>query len=181
MKPTMTNRVHVGVVRPPLGRTLSLASVLLLSLGACNREKEQTLPIETAAVTRRTIVSEATASGQVEPINVIEVKSKSSGQIIEMPVETGSQVKPGDLLIQLDPRDVNQQLEQAKADWEASKAKLAVSKAQKERNDKMFADQIITAQEYESSQLDYSNSVASEIRSRSAVDIAKPVARRRAR
>lgn len=171
MKPTKNSRVGVGPAT--LGRNATLASMLLLSLVACRREKEVVLPIETAPVTRRTIVSEATASGQVEPINVIEVKSKSSGQIIEMPVETGSMVKPGDLLIQLDPRDVNQQLQQAEADWEAAKAKLAVSKAQKERNDKMFADQIITAQEYESSQLDYSNSVASEIRSRSAVDIAK--------
>jgi len=166
----MTSRVRAGAPPTTVGRTATLASMLLLSLAACNREKEVVLPIE---VTRRTIVSEATASGQVEPINVIEVKSKSSGQIIEMPVETGSMVQPGDLLIQLDPRDVNQQLQQAEADWAAAKAKLAVSTAQKERNDKMFADQIITAQEYESSQLDYSNSVASEIRSRSAVDIAK--------
>jgi HlyD family secretion protein len=146
---------------------------LLLASVACRREKEQTLPIETAAVARRTIVSEATASGQVEPINVIEVKSKSSGQITEMTVETGSLVTKGQLLIQLDPRDVNQQLAQAEADFTAAQAKLAVSKAQKERNDKMFADKIITAQEYEASQLDYANSVAAEIRSRSAVDIAK--------
>ncbi len=148
-------------------------ALLLVAAAACRREKEQTLPIETAGVTRRTIVSEATASGQVEPINVIEVKSKSSGQITEMTVETGSLVQKGQLLIQLDPRDVQQQLAQAEADLTATKAKLEVSKAQKDRNDKMFADKIITAQEYESSLLDYANSVAAEIRSRSAVDIAK--------
>ena len=147
--------------------------LVLLLAAACNREKEQALPIETAAVVRRTIVSEATASGQVEPINVIEVKSKSSGQITVMPVETGSMVNPGDLLIQLDPRDVEQQLSQAVADSVAAAAKLSVSVAQKSRNDKMYADKIITAQEYESSQLDYANSVAAMIRSRSAVDIAK--------
>lgn len=147
-----------------------LASFLVL---ACRGEKAAVLPVETAAVARRTIVSEATASGQVEPINVIEVKSKSSGQITEMTVETGSLVTKGQLLIQLDPRDVQQQLAQAEADLTATKAKLEVSMAQKERNDKMFADKIITAQEYEASQLDYANSVASEIRSRSAVDIAK--------
>ena len=169
------------IVRPPLGAglyrrgrsRLVLALLLPLVAPACRREKEQTRPIETAAVTRRTIVSEATASGQVEPINVIEVKSKSSGQIIEMPVETGSHVTRGQLLIQLDPRDVQQQLSQAVADSVAASAKLAVSKNQKERNDKMYADKIITAQEYESSQLDYANSVAAMIRSRSAVEIAK--------
>ena len=165
--------VRLGAAPYRRGRSRLLLGFLLLAAAACRREKEQTLPIETAAVTRRTIVSEATASGQVEPINVIEVKSKSSGQITEMTVETGSLVTKGQLLIQLDPRDVQQQLAQAEADLTATKAKLEVSKAQKERNDKMYADKIITAQEYEASQLDYANSVAAEIRSRSAVDIAK--------
>ena len=165
-------RLGAGLYRRGRSRLL-LALLLPLLPAACRREKEQTRPIETAAVSRRTIVSEATASGQVEPINVIEVKSKSSGQITEMTVETGSLVTRGQLLIQLDPRDVQQQLQQAEADLTATRAKLEVSKAQKERNDKMFADKIITAQEYEASQLDYANSVAAEIRSRSAVDIAK--------
>src|SRR5688572_1982436 len=165
--------VRFGAAPYRRGRSRLVLGFLLLAAAACRREKEQTLPIETAAVTRRTIVSEATASGQVEPINVIEVKSKSSGQITEMTVETGSLVTRGQLLIQLDPRDVQQQLAQAEADLTATKAKLEVSKAQKERNDKMYADKIITAQEYEASQLDYANSVASEIRSRSTVDIAK--------
>ena len=169
----MLTIVRLGAASYRRGRSRLVLGFLLLAAVACRREKEQTLPIETAAVTRRTIVSEATASGQVEPINVIEVKSKSSGQITEMTVETGSLVTKGQLLIQLDPRDVQQQLAQAEADLTATKAKLEVSKAQKERNDKMYADKIITAQEYESAQLDYANSIAAEIRSRSAVDIAK--------
>ena len=168
----MPTIVRLGATNTRRGRS-RLVLALFLAAVACRDKKEQALPIETSAVSRRTIVSEATASGQVEPINVIEVKSKSSGQIIEMTVETGSQVQRGDLLVQLDPRDVQQQLSQAVADSVAASAKLAVSKAQKDRNDKMYADKIITAQEYESSQLDYANSIASMIRSRSAVDIAK--------
>lgn len=168
----MPTIVRPGAALYRRGRSRLVLALLFVAVG-CRGEKAHTLPIETAAVTRRSIVSEATASGQVEPINVIEVKSKSSGQITEMTVETGSLVSRGQLLIQLDPRDVNQQLQQAEADLTATRAKLAVSIAQKERNDKMYADKIITAQEYEASQLDYANSVASEIRSRSAVDIAK--------
>ncbi len=168
----MPTIVRPGAALYRRGRSRLVLALLLVAAG-CRGEKAQTLPIETAAVTRRSIVSEATASGLVEPINVIEVKSKSSGQITEMTVETGTLVTRGQLLIQLDPRDVNQQLQQAEADLTATRAKLEVSKAQKERNDKMYADKIITAQEYEAAQLDYANSVAAEIRSRSTVDIAK--------
>ena len=164
--------VRLGAALYRRGRSGLVLVLFVLAAGACRREKEQTVPIETAAVARRTIVSEATASGKVEPINVIEVKSKSSGQIIEMTVETGSLVNRGQLLIQLDPRDVQQQLQQAVADSVAASARLAVSQAQKERNDKMFADKIITAQEYEASQIDYANAVAAMIRARSAVDLA---------
>src|SRR3970040_368464 len=131
----MPTIVRKGAAHYRRGRSRLVLALLVVAV-ACRGEKEQTLPIETAAVTRRTIVSEATASGQVEPINVIEVKSKSSGQITEMTVETGSIVQKGQLLIQLDPRDVQQQLQQAEADLTAAQAKLAVSKAQKERNDK---------------------------------------------
>jgi HlyD family secretion protein len=164
--------VRPGAALYRRGRSGLVLVMFVLAVAACRREKEQTVPIETAAVARRTIVSEATATGQVEPINVIEVKSKSSGQIIEMTVETGSLVNRGQLLIQLDPRDVQQQLQQAVADSVAASARFAVSKAAKERNDKMFADKIITAQEYEATQIDYANAVAAMIRARSAVDLA---------
>jgi len=75
-----------------------LAGALGLALLAnCNGAKKETIEIPTVAVERRDIVLDATASGTVEPINVVEVKSKSSGQITRMTVETGSIVNRGDL------------------------------------------------------------------------------------
>jgi len=63
------------------------------SLVACGK-KELAAPIITSVeVDRRTIVVDAQATGAVEAINVIEVKSKASGQITRLPVETGTQVK----------------------------------------------------------------------------------------
>ena len=47
---------------------------------ACGGDKEATVTIRTAPVERRTIVVSAEATGVIEPINVIEVKSRSSGQ-----------------------------------------------------------------------------------------------------
>lgn len=75
-------------------------------LAACGDNAEQSFRVQTAPVERRTIVVQAEASGVIEPMNVVEVKSRASGQIIEMPVETGTLVRPGDLIVQLDTRDV---------------------------------------------------------------------------
>ena len=57
----------------------------------------------------------AQANGTVEPIDIVEVKSKASGTIIKMPVDIGSYVNVGDLLVQIDPRDVQNQYDQAAA------------------------------------------------------------------
>src|SRR5688572_20676829 len=98
--------------------TLRVTSAVLMTvalLAACKGDKEEASTIQTVPVERRDIVVDAEATGVVEPINVIEVKSKASGQIERMPVETGSHVKPGDLLVQVDTRDVRNQYNQAPA------------------------------------------------------------------
>jgi HlyD family secretion protein len=142
-------------------------------LAACGGEKEQALTIRTAPVERRTITVQAEATGVIEPINVVEVKSRSSGQIIEMPVETGTLVRPGALIVQLDTRDVQNQYDQTKADLDAAEKRLEVSEIQKKRSDDLLRAQIITQQENEAAQIDYANSASAIVRARAALDLAQ--------
>jgi HlyD family secretion protein len=152
-------------------QALSLA-VLALLAGGCKEEAVQQT-VQTAPVERRDIVVDAEATGVVEPINVIEVKSKASGLITQMPVETGSDVRPGDLLVQVDTRDVKNQFDQALADVRAAEARVEVVAAQRKRADDLYAQRIITAQEYEASQLDHANAQAQLVRSRASLDLAQ--------
>jgi HlyD family secretion protein len=138
---------------------------------ACSKKKEQALTIPVEPVQRQTIVVDAQATGVVEPINVIEVKSKSSGQIVAMPVETGTFVKPGDLLVQLDTRDTRNSYAQAKADLDAALIKLRVSKTARDRAAQLFKERIITSAENEAAEVDYANSQATVLRNRAALDI----------
>ena len=160
---------------PARGAVASAGPIVLALLAAagCTKRKDTRLPIQTAAVVRRTIVSEATASGAVEPINVVDVRSKSSGQIVQMTVETGSQVKKGDLLVQLDTRDVQNQFEQAQADLAAAQVKIKQSETNKTRQEQLFKERIITAPELEAADLDYSNAQAALIRAQTNLDLAK--------
>src|SRR5690348_6303590 len=154
-------------------RSFALALAVGLGTVACSGNKDKAPFVQTALVTRRTIVIDAEATGAVEPINVVEVKSKASGLITKMPVETGTLVKPGDLLVQIDTRDVQNQYNQAEADLKASQAKLQVSEQQKKRSDELFKARVITSQEYESASLDLENSKAAVIRSAANLDLAK--------
>ena len=156
-----------------MNRTFALALAVVAGATGCRGGKSNAPFVQTAVVQRRTIVVDAQATGAVEPINVVEVKSKASGMITKMPVETGTQVKPGDLLVQIDTRDVQNQYNQAQADYKAAQAKLAVSEAQKKRNDELFKARVITSQEYETASLDYESSKAALIRADASLDLAK--------
>lgn len=154
---------------------LSAATLALLTLAAaaCRKKAEPTASVETVAVARHDIVVDAEATGTVEPINVVEIKSKASGQIVKMPVDIGSSVRAGDLLVQIDTRDVKNQYDQALATVRAAEAKLAVSESQKRRSDELFRQQFITAQEHESAALDLTQSQAALVAARASLDIAK--------
>lgn len=129
--------------------------------------------INTAAVERRDITVSAQANGTVEPINIVEVKSKASGQIVRMPVDVGTMVKPGDLLVQIDTRDVQNQYNQAAADLRSSQIQAQVALTQRNRSRSLFAEKIITAQENESAIISYANAEASIVRARTNLDLAK--------
>lgn len=154
----------------PAYLTLLLAAV---AITACGKKKEAALTIQTAAVERRTIIVQAEATGIIEPINVVEVKSRSSGQITEMPVETGTLVRPGALIVQLDTRDVQNQFDQSKADLEAAQKSLEVAEQNKKRSDDLFKGQIITAQENEQAGLTYQNALSQIVRARTNLDLAQ--------
>ena len=148
-------------------------AAVVVGVVACSGKKVASVPIPIAPVERRDIVVDASATGAVEPINVVEVKSKASGQITQMPVETGTLVKPGDLIVQVDTRDVKNQYDQSLADVRAAEAKLQVSEAQKKRSDDLFEGRIITAQEHETAALDYATSQAALVRARTNLDLAQ--------
>ena len=159
---------------PCRARRLALPALLASSvLVGCGAKKEAALVIGTVVVDRRTIVVDAQATGAVEPINVIEVKSKASGQITRMPVETGSQVRAGDLLVQIDTRDVKNQYEQSAADLRSAQASLEVAQSQKKRSDDLYATRIITTQEFEAAQLALTQAQGAIVRATTNVDLAK--------
>src|SRR5688572_24534858 len=153
-----------------LNRKIVLVLAALSAL-ACSREKKNQLTIPVAAVERQTIVVDAQATGVVEPINVIEVKAKSSGQIVAMPVETGTYVKAGDLLVQLDTRDTRNSYAQAKADLDAATINLRVARTARDRAAQLFRERIITSAENEAAQVSYANAQATVLRNRAALDL----------
>ncbi len=147
--------------------------VAVTLIAACKKETPvepvyQALPVE-----RRDIVVSARASGAIQPDTTVEVKSKASGEILSMRVETGSLVKRGALLIQVDPRTANNAMNQAEADLDVARARLTNAVSQKNRADTLYVSKAITETEHDQAVLDYANAKAVVIGAQVAVENAK--------
>jgi HlyD family secretion protein len=140
---------------------------------ACQAKTAETVALPTTDVTRGDINVRVQATGVVEPINPVEIKSKASGQIIRMPVEVGSVVKRGEQLAQIDPRDVRNQLDQAMADDLVSTASLVKAMRDQARKDSLYAKHVITASEHDSTKSSIAAARSDLVSKRANLDLAR--------
>jgi len=149
--------------------------MMLLVVGVsagCNKEAPP-VTYEAVPVERRDIVVSAQASGAIQPDTTVEVKSKASGEILQLSAETGQVVQRGAPLVRIDPRNARNALAQAQADLDVAKAKLTNAASQKQRADTLYKSQSITEQEHEQALLDYADAKSQVVRSQVAVDNAR--------
>ena len=124
-------------------------------------------------VERRDLLVSVSASGDIEPNLTVDVKSKASGEIIEMRVETGDEVRAGDLLARIDPRLPRNTLAQAEANLDVARAQLQNARAQLDRAEKLFNEKLISEVEIESSKLAHATANAAVVRAESDLETAR--------
>ena len=156
-------------------RPLAALGVTLAAVALFTGCKKETPPVtyEAVPVERRDIVVSAQASGAIQPDTTVEVKSKASGEILQLSAETGQVVQRGAPLVRIDPRNARNALAQAQADLDVAKAKLTNAASQKQRADALYKSQSITEQEHEQALLDYADAKSQVVRSQVAVDNAR--------
>jgi HlyD family secretion protein len=152
--------------------SLRMTIAVIALLASCKKEAAP-VPYEALPVERRDIVVSAQASGTIQPDTTVEVKSKASGEILQLHAETGEVVKRGAPLVRIDARNARNALAQAQADLDVAKAKLANSTSQKRRADELFQSRSITEQEHEQALLDYADARSAVVRSQVDVDNAR--------
>jgi HlyD family secretion protein len=90
-------------------------------------------PSKLAKVEKGDLAKSVVATGKVEPITKVEVKSKASGIVKKLLVEYGDRVKKGQLLAQLDKVEIEAGVEQSRAALLAADANLNGAEADYER------------------------------------------------
>lgn len=143
--------------------------VFLPAVLACQEEVVVQI-YQAVPVAARDISVSAQAAGVIEPDTTVEVKSKASGEIFDIRVQTGEQVERGALMVRVDQRVPRNSLLQSEASLEVAQARLANAEAQKRRSDELYETQSITQTEYEATLLDYANAKAALVQAEVAVE-----------
>ena len=115
--------------------TIVVALVVIFAgaLYAFTRGGTKIDPSKLAKVEKGDLAKSVVATGKVEPITKVEVKSKASGIVKKLLVDAGDKVKQGQLLAQLDKLEIEAQVEQSRAALQAAEANLSSSEADWQR------------------------------------------------
>src|SRR3954467_9923497 len=136
-----------------------LAAVLLVLLAGAGwfawqhrspQTTEQTIPDNLIAkVEKRDIDFSIEVSGDVTPASQLEVKPEVGGRLISLHVEAGQTVKEGELLVEIDDRDLLSEKESVLTEIEGEK--LSVDKTQKNfaRAEELSAAKLISRESFD--------------------------------
>ena len=147
--------------------------LIFLLLAACAAEEDAGPAYDTAAVERRTIEVAVSSAGIVEPLASVEVKSKASGEVLELRVTTGDMVDEGTLMVRIDPRTVRNRLDQSEAELTAALSRREIARTQKRRVESLRESGTLTQADLEQAVLDLANADAQVVASRVSVENAR--------
>ena len=152
----MSNKVFKGM-------SLFLLLILVVSCGGGKEEEEfKFYALKEAASQQLELTVEA--SGTVEAISSIEIKSKASGQILFLGAEIGDYVEEGVVLARIDQRTPTNTLAQANADLEVAKVRLSNAKNQFQRSKRLHEEGNISDKSFEDAQESFSSARAQLVR-----------------
>ncbi len=149
-----------------------IALVIIAVVVKNNREVG--IRIATEKVTKRSIIQTVSSNGKIQPEKDIKISPYISGEVVELYVKEGDQVKQGDLLAKIDPEIYISQFDQSEAALNSQKANLANSKARLaqlkaqyenarltyERQDKLFQQNVISKADYDQAKATYQVTLA---------------------
>ena len=147
--------------------------LLPLLLAACAEEVELGPMYDTAGVERLTLEVAVSSAGVVEPLSTVEVKSKASGEVLDVLVETGDLVEAGSLMVSIDPRIVRNRLAQTDAELKAALSRREIARTQKKRVESLVANKTLTQSDLEQATLDLANAEAQVVSATVAVENAR--------
>ena len=148
----------------PVGIALVVIIIIVLVAGKKMGwfGKDFEINVSTKIVESKTITELITANGKVQPETEVKISPDVSGEIIELPIEEGNEVKKGQLLMVIKPDMYVQAYNRAQASLSSSQARLAQADARLiesemsyKRASSLFKQDAIPVSDYETAQASF--------------------------
>jgi len=136
-------------------------------------EEEELGELPTVIAAVRDITVSVSATGILQPVKIVEIKSKASGEILEMPVEMGDFLEAGALIAQIDTRILDQELKQVGADYESAEIRLQIAQRQFVRAEALHAEDLISENDFETSKQNFTSAESQFIRAEASLELAR--------
>src|SRR6185436_5972823 len=122
-----------------------------LTLAAVFRKRELVITVQTEKVAPRNLTEIVVANGRIQPVLQVKISAEVSGEIIDLPVKEGQNVKKGDLLVKIKPdvylanrRSAEASFLSAQAGQSLAEASLRKAELELKRNEGMFKSKLIS-------------------------------------
>ena len=153
----------------------SLIAVLLIALAfSFSGEKQSNFDfytIEEVGPKQLELIVEA--SGSIEAISAVEIKSKASGEILYLGAEVGDFIQKEDVLAKIDQRTPSNALSQAQADLDVAKVRLGNADSQLKRGIELHKSKSISDKAFEDIQEQHATAKAQQVRAEVFLENAK--------
>ena len=112
-------------------------------------------PLQTATVQYREVEQTYAAEGVVEAVKQSTVAAQISGRVVAVNFDVGDRVKKGQVIVRIDPAEVNQTYAASQAQIAQAEATLRNAKSQFERTQKLVEQKFMSAAAMDKAQADY--------------------------
>ena len=147
--------------------------ILISSCGSDEKPQQETTFYKRENVSTKQLELSIEASGIIEAISSVEIKSKASGEILFLGAEVGDLVEKGSILGQIDQRTPKNILDQAMSDLQASKVRLDNAKSQFDRGKELHANASISDKDFEDIQEGFAQAKSTLVRTEVSYENAK--------
>jgi len=142
---------------------------------ACGIDVPKAVPTSypTMTIAKSDITLPLKYSATLKGTSDVTIKPQVSGQLMEVCITEGQQVKKGDVLFRIDSRDAQLELESAEANLLAAQASESSAKLEYESNKNLFEKGIVSRYILESSENSYKQAQASVAQTKAIADRAR--------
>ena len=137
------------------------------------------VPVRTALVERRDISEVLLFTGELESPLAVEVKPKIQGRLEKLeleggePTTEGAEVKAGEVIAELDRRELEAQVALAEAQARQAEVTLADRERERRRLEALFAEEVATEQARDAAVTAHESARAAEAQARAQLELAK--------